>query len=246
MTAQRSPGRHGSAAHARPSDGSTTGSAGRRPRRRSGCAGRPRRRRSQADRIPVRGAPHGRQPAAEAAPAGSRPAASRPGPSDRLVELHALVLGARCPPTSRTPARRARRTSAAASRRRRRANPASSGWARSWRTAPCGTRAGAGCCSMICAALLDRHPERLPDLLAQEPVPHPHRRLVAELLALADLGRPELLVGLLERQHAEGHVAGFVGHDVAGDLLEQGSGLNWYWNPKAARARPSTMICMPR
>ena len=47
------------------------------------------------------------------------------------------------------------------------------------------------------------------------------RRLERELLALADLGVGQLGVVLLERQHAEGDVAGLVAHDVAQELLEQ-------------------------
>ena len=61
----------------------------------------------------------------------------------------------------------------------------------------------------------------LPDLLLQEPVAHPHGGLERELLALAHLGVGQLLVVLLQREHAERDVARFVAHHVAQQLLEQ-------------------------
>ena len=61
----------------------------------------------------------------------------------------------------------------------------------------------------------------LPHLLLQEAVAHAHRGLERELLALAHLGVGELVVVLLQRQHAEGDVAGLVAHHVAQQLLEQ-------------------------
>ena len=42
-----------------------------------------------------------------------------------------------------------------------------------------------------------------------------------ELLALADLGRAEPGVVLLQREHAEGDVTRFVAHHVAQQLLQQ-------------------------
>jgi len=82
--------------------------------------------------------------------------------------------------------------------------------------------------------------------LLEETVAHADGRLEGELLALADLGRGELLVVLLEAEHTEGDVAGLVRHHVAEQLLEQRPVVIWCMNPKAASASPSTMICMPR
>ena len=61
----------------------------------------------------------------------------------------------------------------------------------------------------------------LPHLLLQEAVAHADRGLERELLALADLLRVELLVELLEREHAERDVARLVAHHVAEQLLQQ-------------------------
>ena len=58
--------------------------------------------------------------------------------------------------------------------------------------------------------------------MGPQPVAHADRGLERELLALAHLGRRELRVELLEAEHAEGDVAGLVGHDVAEQLLQQG------------------------
>src|SRR6516162_9992542 len=67
----------------------------------------------------------------------------------------------------------------------------------------------------------DRHLHALPHLLHGHAVLHAYGRLEGELLALTQLGRVELLVVLLQAEHAEGDVAGLVGHDVAQQLLQQ-------------------------
>ena len=64
-------------------------------------------------------------------------------------------------------------------------------------------------------------PMRSHTSLLQEAVAHAHGGLEGELLALAQLGVGQLGVVLLQRQHAEGHVAGLVAHHVAQQLLEQ-------------------------
>ena len=103
----------------------------------------------------------------------------------------------------------------------RRAGRASCSSARSWRTASAGTAAAAAACMHEPAATLRVDAHALPHLLLEEPVAHAHGGLEGELLALADLGVGQLLVVLLQRQHAEGDVAGLVAHHVAEQLLEQ-------------------------
>ena len=69
----------------------------------------------------------------------------------------------------------------------------------------------------------------------------------AEALAADASRRAHLAVDLLEREHAEGDVARLVAHHVARDLLDERLvGFVKCIRPKAASARPSTMICMPR
>ena len=67
--------------------------------------------------------------------------------------------------------------------------------------------------------VVDAHP--VPHLEHEEAVAQPLRRLEGELLAVADLGGGQLGVVVLQREHAEGDVAGLVAHDVAQQLLEQ-------------------------
>ena len=69
--------------------------------------------------------------------------------------------------------------------------------------------------------VLHRHAHAVPHLLLEEPVAHAHRGLERELLAVLHLGVGELLVVLLQREHAERDVTRFVAHDVAEQLLEQ-------------------------
>jgi hypothetical protein len=88
--------------------------------------------------------------------------------------------------------------------------------------------------------------DALPDLFHQQAVAHQDRGLDDELLALLQLGRGHLAVEILQREHAEGDVTGLVAHHVGGDLLDQRLVRLGEFIPKAARARPSTMICMPR
>ena len=57
---------------------------------------------------------------------------------------------------------------------------------------------------------------------------------------------PTVPVVLLQREHAERHVASLVAHDVAKQLLQSGSVVIWCMVPKAASARPSIRICIPR
>ena len=57
--------------------------------------------------------------------------------------------------------------------------------------------------------------------VVREPALQPLRDVERELLALAHLGVGELLVVLLQRQHAERDVARLVAHHVAEQLLEQ-------------------------
>ena len=61
----------------------------------------------------------------------------------------------------------------------------------------------------------------LPHLLRQEAVAHAHGGLEGELLAVLHLGVGHAVVDLLQREHAEGDVAGLVAHHVAQQLLEQ-------------------------
>src|SRR5262249_4566221 len=69
--------------------------------------------------------------------------------------------------------------------------------------------------------LLDVDVEAVPDLLLEEPVAHAHGGLECELLTLPDLGTGQLLVVLLQRDHAEGNMARLVAHHVPEELLEQ-------------------------
>ena len=57
--------------------------------------------------------------------------------------------------------------------------------------------------------------------MLHEPVTHAHGGLECELLAVLHLGVGHAVVDLFEGEHAEGHVAGFVAHDVAQELFEQ-------------------------
>ena len=72
----------------------------------------------------------------------------------------------------------------------------------------------------------------LPRLLLEEPVAHAHGGLERELLALADLGVRQLLVVLLQREHAERDVTGLVAHHVAQQLLEQRLGRHLVQEPE--------------
>ena len=64
--------------------------------------------------------------------------------------------------------------------------------------------------------------EPLEHRLHQQPLAQQVARLDHEVLALAQLVRLHLLrVDVLEREHAEGHVARLVGHDARGDVLDQ-------------------------
>ena len=73
----------------------------------------------------------------------------------------------------------------------------------------------------VVQALLDRVAERLPDLLAAEPVAHQVAGLDHELLALVALLAGQVGVGVLQGHPPEGDVTGLVLHDVAQDLLGQ-------------------------
>ena len=66
-----------------------------------------------------------------------------------------------------------------------------------------------------------RHAERRPQFGIQRAAAHQIARLVGELLALPERIGRQVVVDLLEREDAEGHVPGLVGHDVADHLLEQ-------------------------
>ena len=68
---------------------------------------------------------------------------------------------------------------------------------------------------------LGRHAHALPDLGRGRPQPVAQGVLDQELLAVLELGLGQPLVVLGQAEHAERHVAGLVGHDVAQQLLEQ-------------------------
>ena len=68
---------------------------------------------------------------------------------------------------------------------------------------------------------LGGHAHALPDLGRGRAQPVPQRVLDQELLAVLELGLGQPLVVLGQAEHAERHVAGLVGHDVAQQLLQQ-------------------------
>src|SRR3954453_5231770 len=63
--------------------------------------------------------------------------------------------------------------------------------------------------------------EAVPHLLLQEPVAHAHRRFQRTLLTFPKLGARQLFVVILQREHPEGHVTGFIRHPVPQELLQQ-------------------------
>ena len=93
--------------------------------------------------------------------------------------------------------------------------------ARSWRRASAWKPARSGEFMTSGSTVLHVEAHALPHLLLQEAVAHAHGGLEGELLALAQLGGGELLVVVLQAEHAEGDVAGLVAHHVAQQLLEQ-------------------------
>ena len=65
------------------------------------------------------------------------------------------------------------------------------------------------------------HAHLFPDFLSQEAVAHPQGSFKREHLTLANFSGCEFLVELLEAQHAECHMASFVGHHIAQHLAHQ-------------------------
>src|SRR5437764_13267546 len=74
--------------------------------------------------------------------------------------------------------------------------------------------------------------EVLEHLLLEEPVTHAHGGLERELLALTDLRATQLLVVLLQREHAERDVPGLVAHHVAEELLQERLGRHLLDEPE--------------
>ena len=84
-----------------------------------------------------------------------------------------------------------------------------------WNICRCGLTITKGTASLRIDA------EPVPHLLHEEPVAHANRGLEGELLTLVQLGRGQLAVVLLQRQHAERDVARLVAHHVTQQLLQQ-------------------------
>ena len=65
------------------------------------------------------------------------------------------------------------------------------------------------------------HAHLFPDFLSQEAIAHPQSGFKRKHLTLADFCCRKLLIVLLKAQHAECHMASFVGHHIAQHLAHQ-------------------------